>query len=167
MESTGVSIKTKLEQLAHLVEQCEYDCALKLCDEIIEEDDSVYEVYSERSYMLYQLGRKSEAFLDLQLLMELRPESPSAYLRRAVWNLELGHDLLAIQDLSLVIETEDQYFLDAAYFYRSVAYLNTGKKMQALMDCQRLPEDLSFYVRTRDDGGRLLSVDSIRNMASH
>jgi len=112
-ECSDESIKPKLELLSELIEQHQYLEALALCDEIIATDDAIYNVYYDRSRILYRIGHKSEAFQDLEILMKLRPWSPSAHITRAEWNLEIGHDLLAIEDLTFVIDSQDAYFLEA------------------------------------------------------
>jgi tetratricopeptide (TPR) repeat protein len=164
--SADASVKRKLELVEILVDQSNYEGALRLCNEVIAEDARSFEAHSERARINHQLGRPTEALLDLQVLIELRPESPTAYLRRSTLNMELGYDSLAIEDLTFVIASGEEYFLDTAYFYRAVAYLNLSKKELAMKDCQKLPHDFAFFVRTKNQMGRYLTRDDVFGLAS-
>ena len=153
-----------LKAIAQFTKEDKYEQSLQVCNELIDQDSNCYSAYSARADVLYHLGKYTEAFQDIDRLMYLRPDSPSAYVRRAEWNLAQGNDKLVIDDLSFVIKSKDQYYLNVAYFYSTVALLNLGKKAEALEACRKLPDGYEFYVETYHAGGRLLSRDALDKM---
>ncbi len=164
MNSSEENVKEKLKAIAQLSQKNDYVQSMQICNELIAQENNCYAAYSARAEILYHLGRYQEASQDIDKLMELRPHSPSAYVRRAEWNLAQGNDKLVVDDLSFVIKSKDPYFLNVAYFYSAVALLNMGNKAGAMEACDQLPDGYEFYVETHQDGGRLLSRDALGKM---
>lgn len=165
VEKYSESIAVKLKKLPQLLQRKEYMAGLRLCDEIIEHEPLVYSVYSDRSFILREVGELQRAFDDINTLVNLRPECPTGYLKRAEWHLEFGANELAIKDLTFVINTEERYFLHTAYFYRAIGYLQLHRKREAKDDCFKLPADFSFYVKTLQLGGVVISRTRMLELA--
>ena len=90
-----------------------YEEAIEICDIVISDDPNSYAAFSERSCSLHALGRVEDAFRDVEKLIELRPESPTAYFRRARWHMERGEYELALNDLRQVMAFNVEYFTDS------------------------------------------------------
>lgn len=155
------SIKDKLEYIARPFKPEEYGQIIQVCSEIIAEDSDCYEAFSARSHVYYRLGMYTEALCDVGRLIQLRPKSPVAYIRRAGWYLERGEYGHALADAKVVIESGDEYFANVAYFYRAMASLNLGSKADAMDACRNLPDDFKFYVKIYNAGGKVISRDDL------
>ncbi|WP_284618003.1 tetratricopeptide repeat protein [Aquabacterium humicola] len=166
MNTPDASIEQRLALIETLFEKSDFSAVLQICNDIIELDDGHFEAHSERARANQRLGRLGDAMSDLQVLIDLRPDSPTAYLRRAALNMELGHDALAVMDLSRVVELGDGYYLSTAHFYRAIAYHNIGDKEASRRDATLLPNDFRFFVKTKDHGTRQLSRQEVLDLAS-
>lgn len=153
-----------LKDLAQYRKAGDYDAALSGCNALIAEDCGCESAYRLRSRVFHDLGRYSDAFSDLDTLLELRPGALNVYFERADWYLRLGKDQAAIEDATKLIESGEPYFIDAAYFFRSVALLNLGKLEEAMRDCNQLPDNAQAYVTTFSLGGKLLSKSELTTM---
>jgi tetratricopeptide (TPR) repeat protein len=159
---------TKTEEMLdgalQLIKEGEYERAAKLCDQIIENDGDSHRAYSMRSGCMFRLGRHSEAFRDVGKVMELDPQSPLSYFRRARWHLYFGKDEEAIKDLNFVIDSGEKYFLDNAHFLRALAYVNLGKKAEAVSDYLKVPEDFCEMLEKDRVPAKWISRDDLEKM---
>jgi tetratricopeptide (TPR) repeat protein len=166
MTSTNKLQSEKLADVAALLKESKYQEAIDICSGIILEESDCYAAFNARSQIFLDLGKHEDALRDITKLIELRPNSPCAFIERAALYLELGDDQLAIGDADFVIATGEDYFINVAHFYKAVASFNLGQK-QNLMDlCSKLPLDFKFYVKTLRHGGRLLTRDDLVRFAT-
>jgi tetratricopeptide (TPR) repeat protein len=164
MNESESLIEKKLHDIDSLQKAKKFEEAIEVCNEIIADDDECYMAYSKRGDIFYGLGMHQDAFRDLDKLMEIRPECPSAYYVSARWNLELGNDKSAIDDANFVIKSGVAYFINMAYFFRSIAFLNLGDKKAAAEDCLLLPEEFKTAVTIHKIGWKILSRDDLYKM---
>ena len=155
-------LKEKIELVSSLIKSEDYENALNICNELVEKYTLAYEIVSERAFINYSLGKTDHALADLQTLIDLRPDSPTAYVKRAVWNLEFGNDLQAINDLTVVILMGDEFYIEVSYFYRAIAYIHLGMRDYAYNDYVNLSDDFNFRVKTLKEGTRFLSKEDIK-----
>lgn len=155
---------SKINEIERLRKSKAYSEAIRVCGEVIAEDHDAYAAYSRRSYIFRDLGQFSEAFADLARLTELRPNDPTAYIQRAEWRLELGEDLLALEDLEFVIGTNEQYYRDTANFYKAIALLSMDDKPAAEAACLKLPRDFKYHIVTPRLGSRVIAWDELYTM---
>jgi tetratricopeptide (TPR) repeat protein len=154
----------KLAYVKQLYKDEKYEEAIQICNDIIFENEDCFFAYSQRSYSFHALGRNQDAFDDIEKLIELRPTCPVAYMRRARFHLERGDDDLALADANFVIELEDEYFIDTAYFYQAVSLLNLGRSTEALAAYQMLPDDYRDYLKTYNVFGKLISKSDLHDL---
>lgn len=157
-------LEEKTELISSLIKNEDYESALNVCNELVEKYNFSHKIMSDRAFLNYSIGRIDEALDDLQTLIDIHPESPSAYVKRAAWNLELGNDIQAINDLTIVILMRDEFYLEVSYFYRAMAYLNLGMRDEAYNDYMNLSEDFYFWIKTPKEGTRFLSNEDIKVM---
>lgn len=157
------NIPAALEQVVVLHRQRRYEEAIDLCTAVIERDEDCYAAYSRRSYSNYALGRLTEAFQDADRLVALRPASPTAYICRARWHMEVGQDEAALSDLNKVVETGEPYFLDSALFYLSIVLSNLGRYEEAEKICEALPSDIKDHIETPLTS-RVITTDQLRTL---
>jgi len=141
-----------------------FEEALQVCEEMIAADSGDYAAYSERADILYSIGQRKEAYQDLGRLIQLRPESPSAYYVRAKWNLEVGDYQAVLDDATTIMRFRDKHFIDVAYFYRAIAQFKLGNKTDAVADCLRLPADFKMPVDIPQMGWKVLSRKELQEM---
>jgi tetratricopeptide (TPR) repeat protein len=166
MTSTSKLQSEKLADAAALLKEGKYQEAIDICSGIILEESDCYAAFSARSRIFHDLGKHEDALRDIAKLIELRPNSPCAFIERAAWYLELGDDQLAVSDADFVIATGDEYFINTAHFYRAVASFNLGQKQNLMDSCDKLPLDFKSYVKTWRHGGRLLTRNDLVRFAT-
>jgi tetratricopeptide (TPR) repeat protein len=164
MNASKLSLDVLLEKIARLREEMQFQNAIAICNDIIVSDVACYPAYGARSRIFYDLGRYEDAFKDLEKLIELRPNSPSAYLERAAWGLERGNYKSAIDDSTHVIESGELYYMSMAYFYQCIGYLLQGDKKQATEACSKLPNDFKAYLKTPHVIDGIVTRDSLYEM---
>jgi tetratricopeptide (TPR) repeat protein len=157
-------IKRRLDDVERLQNSDKFEEAIEVCDEIISLDSECYMAFSRRSDIYHRMGQHEAAFHDLDRLMKIRPECPSAYYVSARWNLELGNDRAAIDDANFVIKSGEQYFIKMAYFFRSIAFMNLGNKKAALDDCHMLPDEFRTALTLYKTGWKVLSRADLLEM---
>lgn len=157
-------IEKKLEDVDSFLDAEKLEEAIEVCNEIISMDDACYMAYSRRGDILFMMGRRLDAFCDLDKLMKLRPECPSAYYVSAKWNLEIGNDRAAIDDANFVIRSGEEYFMNMAYFFRAIALHNLGDQVAAEKDCLLLPDDFRTAITLCKAGWMVLSRDDLHKM---
>lgn len=146
-------MNSKINEIDRLRKLKDFEGAIRICDEMISDDASCYAAFWKRCNIFRALGKFSEAFADLERLLEIRPNDPTAYVQRAEWRLELGEDQLALTDIELVLKTKETYYLDTANFYKAIALLNLGDKAAANAVCLKLPADFRYHIVTPYWGG--------------
>jgi tetratricopeptide (TPR) repeat protein len=166
MTSTNKLQAEKLADAAALLREGKYQEAIDIYSCIIFEESDCYAAFSARSRIFHDLGMHADALRDIAKLIELRPNSPCAFIERAAWYLELGDDQLAIGDADFVIATGDEYFINTAHFYKAVASFNLGEKQNLMDSCGKLPLDFKSYIKTLRHGGRLLTRDDLVRFAT-
>ncbi len=153
-----------LDKIEVLSQEKRYDQVILLCTELIKKNPDLYMAYSKRSYAFLSIEEYEKAFADIDTLVKLRPDSPGPYFKRGYSKLEIGYYKNAVDDLTFVINTGEYYFLDAAYFFRSLAYYKLGKKKEALNDCLQLQHDFSHGIQIPGEAWRVYTKDSLREM---
>ena len=166
MSNPSRFIEERRKVIDRLRDEGRFEEAIEVCGEMIAADEENYTAYSERAEILYSAGRREEAFRDLEILMRLRPGSPSAYYIRAKWNLEDGNYRSVVDDAAVIIQSRDKYFVDVAYFFRSLANFNLGNKKDAISDCLRLPEEFKMSIDMPGMGWKVLSRKDLHKIVA-
>jgi tetratricopeptide (TPR) repeat protein len=113
--------------------------------------------------LIYSLSRRHEeaimAVSEVIALSEDKSE-PSDYFNRGRWNLEKGAFADAVSDFSAVIELcarySDDYYLEAAYLHRAVAFAQMGSKAEAQEDLKQVDDECQAFAL-----GRLFSKPAL------
>lgn len=141
------TLKQEINNINILITDGKYDKALELSNEIINIYPDNFEAYQERSEVYFRMGFVTEAFGDLEKIMQLIPNNPSPYFRMGIWCLDKGMFTKAIESFNKVIDLRDDYFLEAAHFYRAQANIMVKKYKEALEDCEYITEEYYMFVR--------------------
>lgn len=161
MGEEQINVDLALAKADQLSKEDRFEEAIDICCDVIAQDDDCYAAYSERSCNLHALGRFEESLRDLEKLIELRPSSPTAYFRRARWQIERGEYEFALKDLYQVIDFQVEYFNESAYFHLVVALLNTNRIDDALQACGMLSPGFKEFISTPSTPGKALSRDEL------
>lgn len=150
MTGAAHDIRKDIQQLSKLRQ---YEEALKLCTQALEADSNNYEWHELRSEILKKKGDFEGALSDLERVIELMPTDFSPIFRRGRWSFELGRYDQTILDMTKIIDADQSYFKDSAYYFRSQAFYFCGKYHQAFSDCANMPDDffLGPYTISRND----------------
>ena len=140
--------------------QREYDEALRLCNEVLEEIPDSTDALRERSFVYRHMRDTRAAAKDLTRLIELGSDEPVDYFDRGDCYIDLGDQEQAIRDLTRVVELgeihQHRYYTNAAYFFRAYALFAAGRYAEALVDCERLRDGFTFFV-----GGTVRTKESL------
>lgn len=139
--------------------------AIEVCNQLIEHSPEMYSAYSERSKSFYKIGAVDDAFLDLEILLKLRPDIATPFMQMAEWQMTLGKYTKAIENLTTVLAKNDDYYRDVAVFHRIVAQIELGNYRGALIDCNALPIGFSFYAKTARGSGPMLTKEQLIDLA--
>ena len=138
----------ELEYFLHKYEEeynkKDYLKALAILEDGLKSFPSSFELYGEKSTIHHILKDYDKAFQSLNKLIELKPDHMAAYFRRGRWELDLGLYEEAYQDLTIVIESKNEYFLNSAYYFRSIVLFYLKKYEEALDDYYNIPDDLIY-----------------------
>jgi len=95
--------------------------------------------YIYRARANFELGNYEQSLKDVNIGIELDPKIPIGYMDRGIMYLVLEEFELAIKDFSLLIET-GQEIPSKIYYYRAIAYEETGDRFNAALDLARYEE---------------------------
>lgn len=155
----------KLDRIDDLRREGNYEEALSICNEMIASNADIFIPYMKRKNLYHRMGRYEEAFQDIDFLLKLQPEkSAASYYSRGEMKMEIGSYQDALHDFTLVINMKEYYFLNASYFFRSLAYYKLRKKKESLNDCLQLPHDFSYGTKVLGEAWRVYTKDSLREM---
>ncbi|KQV55022.1 MULTISPECIES: hypothetical protein [unclassified Duganella] len=161
MGDEKINVDVALKKADQLSKEERFQEAIDICCDVIAQEADCYAAYSERSCNLHALGRFEEALRDLGKLIVLRPASPTAYFRRARWQIERGAYELALADLYQVIDFKVEYFNESAYFHLAVALLNVNRIDDALQACGMLSPGFKEFISTPSTPGKALWRDEL------
>ena len=137
--------KTLTQYLSDI--QCEfkernYGKALEIIDEALKHYPDSYELFEKQGSSFYFMQEYDKAFSSIERVMTFLPDEIAPYFKRGRWKFELGRHVDAINDFTKVINSLDEYFLEAAYYYRAMSYLYRQQYDKALNDCSHVNDDM-------------------------
>ncbi|MCP5095823.1 MAG: tetratricopeptide repeat protein, partial [Chloroflexi bacterium] len=104
---------------------------------------------SARGQLYVELEAFELAIADLDIVLSTFPDRANDYANRGIAHYKIGHDEMAISDLSNALEYEpSSRFVESIYFYRAYAYENLGMFELAEADYQQIllfSEDSETY----------------------
>lgn len=117
-----------------MIEQKEYEKALKCFDNALLMDSQSYLAHAYRAKTNFYLGRYEQMLEDTTKSIEIYPND-RAYGLRGSAKLALGNNLGAIEDVSKALELNPKYM--KCYEVRARAEANIGDYISALKDANR------------------------------
>jgi tetratricopeptide (TPR) repeat protein len=155
--------RPELETALLLARNKDYSTALDLCETSIASNPSSAAAFRTRSQIYRRMGNFNGAIDDLTSAIERAGEQPRDYLFRGWYNLENGSLSNAIEDLTKAINLGDElnteYYADLAYFFRSLAFLRTGRFDEALADSEYVRDDWVMHL----DCGEVSKAQVVRD----
>lgn len=141
----------QLELAERAAKSKDYVAAEKYCKEYLAASPTDREGLRLLAF-IYSLGRRyDEAVMTVSeviALSESKPE-PSDYFNRGRWNLERGSVTDAVSDFSAVIDLcrhySDEYYLEAAYLHRAVAFAQKGSRAEAQEDLKQVGDECQAF----------------------
>lgn len=122
-------LKAKIQKL---IEEKNYEEAIKLCDEAIEKDNKDEDAYFNMAFAKVNLQRYKEAIEEYSKVIELNNKNEIAYINRSVCYEKLEQYQDAIKDLDKAIELNQ--YNEKAYFYRGIDKNFIGLYKDAIND---------------------------------
>jgi len=127
-------------------------------NQIVQEYPHEPEAWMLRGYLNELAGNLESAIDDVERAMDLGMKGPREFYSRGRYHFQAGHDSDAVEDYTTAINLcdslNDDYFKSALHFERAEAFIRQGKKVEALEDARRVPDDTSwwtFELRTKED----------------
>ena len=118
-----------------------YEESLKILDKGLLLFPDAFELYAEKSTVYNRLKQREKAFQCLNKVLELIPNHIPTSFRLGRWLLEDGEYDSSIKYLSIVIESKDNYYLDAAFYFRAISFLKLKLYKKAMKDYIQLPDN--------------------------
>jgi tetratricopeptide (TPR) repeat protein len=146
----GVYMKENIKEAYEYAKKEQYEKALGICNQYINDQLDEREGYKQRSLVLARMNNYEDAIRDLNRLIESGSEEPDDFFTRGCYSLEIGNQGDAIDDFTMVIKIEDKYSLsyytESAYFYRAVANLMAKFYRNTIEDCEKVRDGFRVYV---------------------
>lgn len=152
-----------------------YSKAVKQIDELIKEDSLNYVNYLNRAEAYGGLGKKTQALADYDKAIQLAPENPIVYIKKAVYllyELKKYNDAITTINKVLQFENLDDYYKSLAYFLRGDAYYGLGgttyNRAKKNKDREGAGQAYKYYQRAIRDYKTALNfaTGSLKNQAS-
>lgn len=134
-EEEYVDKTEKLWEGIGFAQEDNYEKAIELFTEAIEEDREYARAYFHRGNAKRELGKYEEAIADYDTAIDLDPENTGAYGNRGITKLRLGKYEEAIADYDAAINLMPEH--SKGYTNKSEAYINMGDFNQAQQDALR------------------------------
>ena len=146
MNNTGNMLKSAF----YLTEKGKYSEALDVVNDVISERPEWFQGYHEKAKVYARQKLWGYAIELIGEAIRLNEREPMLYFSRARWLIQSRLFIEAIDDLSRLIELEeelnDTYYLEAAFFFRALASSYLGRQKDVLVDCQKVQDGYSTYI---------------------
>jgi len=146
-----VDLEKELRKALEYSEKKSYPEAIRLLTKIIQEYPNSIEGYRERSYVYALMKEWDKALLDISTVINLDSKNAAGYFTRGRWLLSIDNTSDAATDFSTVLmierESGSSYFSEAAYFFRSLAYLNMELYEKALEDISKVRDNFTVHFK--------------------
>ena len=119
----------------------DYEQALKILNTGLSTFPNSFELYAEKSTVYNRLKNREKAFQCLNKVLDILPNHIPTCFRLGRWEMEYGQYERAIEFLSIVIKSEEYYYLDAAFYFRAISFLNLKLYKKAMRDYFQLPDN--------------------------
>jgi tetratricopeptide (TPR) repeat protein len=141
----------QLELATSLADKKDYANALDLCEAFIVANPASADGFRTRSHIYRRMGDYIRAIDDRTEGIQ-RSRKPHDYFFRGWWNLDSDNLTAAIEDLTAVLRLGDEldihHYDESAFFFRSVAFLRSGRYEEALVDSENVRDDFLIYLRS-------------------
>ena len=145
-----VNLESKLNEAIDAATRKDFDLALKICNQVMQEDGKLAEVFRTRSQVYRLMGDVGKSIDDRTEAIRIGAQSVD-YFFRGWWYLDDGDLELALVDLSKAITLEKssdaKASTESAFFFRALTLLRLGRFDEALADCTKVRDEFVIHVR--------------------
>jgi len=145
-----IDLQSQLKEAIAAASRKDFDLALTLCGEAIEEFPGLPDGFRTRSQVYRLMGDVGKAIDDRTMAIRIGAESVD-YFFRGWWRFDDGDLESALTDLSTAITLEKDSAVHAstesALFFRALTLLRLGRFDDALADCANVRDEFVIYVR--------------------
>lgn len=136
------NIQKIISESKKLSENGYYNKALILIEKALHINPNYYELHMEQGYLYSFIKEQKKAIDALSRAIALSDKTIiSLYFRRADYQLGKGLYNGAIDDFSVVINSNNEYYKYSAYNMRAMAFVYIEEYQSALKDFNALPDD--------------------------
>ena len=126
------------EKIQKLIEEKNYEEAIKLCDEAIEKDNKDEEAYSLKTNCYFDLKDYNTSIEILNKLIEINPNYEKAYFNRGLSKSYLKMYEEALKDFDISIKLNPN--IDRTYFEKSIILFDIEKYEEAIINLNKAIE---------------------------
>jgi tetratricopeptide (TPR) repeat protein len=148
--STELELADNLRMAYDLVQNGQYEEALRICDWLSEDPSTRCAGVRERAAVREHMGDFDGAIRDLRNVIAMNTDEPNDYHQLGILLLRGGYIDEAIVYLSKAIELEKAiniyYYTNSCLLHKAYAELCIGNWQKAKLDCQSLPAGYKIYL---------------------